>query len=404
MSGYLSSRKLTNVKGRINYITNEKKQENIVDYYNTTDNNFWRMLGKECRERHKEVNAGGKCCEARELIIGIPQNSNITAEEMCSFFKERYRVECVCAIHQNNKNGIVNRHCHLIFAEREKLKEPKVTEERKATRTYYYDNKGKKCKKDEAVKIVKKGTVLQKGTTRYFTDKNDFFKSQKFVYDCKQFFLKEKLEIDWSFDMEQQNKELAEKHIGKNNPKEEYIKQNNNLKGTVKDLCKAGDFIFESEKGQTLKRFKEDYNITSFVTSKYEENKNKVNVFVREMQSIYKERVRNEVKKHNYINEDVNFLQESDYIYRPVQEKILSSYEEETKTREKPKVIEFLKGKLCQMLERIEKLICLQDFLHIERKNQIEIEQNKRTNKLIIRDSDYYERKEKQRDDREMEL
>lgn len=37
MSGYLNSRKLTNVKGRINYITNKKKQENIVDYYNTTD-------------------------------------------------------------------------------------------------------------------------------------------------------------------------------------------------------------------------------------------------------------------------------------------------------------------------------------------------------------------------------
>ena len=33
MSGYLSSRKLTNVKGRINYITNEKKQENIIDYH-----------------------------------------------------------------------------------------------------------------------------------------------------------------------------------------------------------------------------------------------------------------------------------------------------------------------------------------------------------------------------------
>ena len=53
MSGYLSSRKLTNVKGRIKYITNEKKQENIVDYYNTTDSNFWRMLAKENQQRHK---------------------------------------------------------------------------------------------------------------------------------------------------------------------------------------------------------------------------------------------------------------------------------------------------------------------------------------------------------------
>lgn len=119
--------------------------------------------------------------------------------------------------------------------------------------------------------------------------------------------MKEKLGIDWSFEMDQQNKELAEKHIGKNNPKEEYIRQNNNLKGTIKDVCKAGDYMFECEKGETLKRFKEDYNITSFVTSKYEENKGKVNTFVKEMQSIYKDRVKNEVRKHNDINEDINF-------------------------------------------------------------------------------------------------
>lgn len=403
MSGYLSSRKLTNVKGRISYITDKKRQENIVDYYNTTDNEFWRILAKENQERHKEVKAGGKCCEARELIVGIPRDSKITAEEMCNDFKQKYKVECACAIHQNNKKGIINKHCHLIFAEREKLKEPIITEEKRAMRTYYYDDKGRKCKKDDAVKVVKKGTVLQKGVTRYFTDKNDFFKSQKFVYDCKQFFLKEKLGIDWSFEIDQQNKELAEKHIGKNNPKEEYIRQNNNLKGTIKDVCKAGDFIFESDKGQTLKKFKKDYNITSFVTNKYEENKGKVYIFVKEMQSIFKERLRNEVKKHNYINEDVNFLKETDYIYRPVQEKILSDYEKETKTREKPKVIEFLKEKLYSMLERIENLIYLQDFLHIERKNQVEIEQNKRTNKLIIKDSDYI-REEMQKDDREIEM
>ena len=37
MSGYLSSRKLGNVKGRIRYMTDEKKQENILDYHNTPE-------------------------------------------------------------------------------------------------------------------------------------------------------------------------------------------------------------------------------------------------------------------------------------------------------------------------------------------------------------------------------
>lgn len=216
--------------------------------------------------------------------------------------------------------------------------------------------------------------------------------------------MKEKLGIDWSFEMDQQNKELAEKHIGKNNPKEEYIRQNNNLKGTIKDVCKAGDYMFECEKGETLKRFKEDYNITSFVTSKYEENKGKVNTFVKEMQSIYKDRVKNEVRKHNDINEDINFLQETDYIFRPVQENIISTYENETQTREKPRVIDFLKNKIYHLLERIENLIHLQDFLHIERKNQIEIEENKRTHNLIIKDNDYYKKQERQKDDIDLEL
>lgn len=403
MSGYLSSRKLGNVKGRIRYVTDEKKQENIVDYYNTTDSEFWSMLAKESRERHKETKAGGKCCEARELIIGIPPISNISAKDICDAFKNKYGVECTCAIHYNKKNKVENKHCHLIFSEREKLSVPEVREEKRATRTYYYDNTGHKCKKSEAVKVVKKGTILQKGTIRYFSDKNDFFKSQKFVYDCKQFFLKETLGIDWSFEVDQKNKELAEKHIGKNNPKEEYIKKNNRLKAIVKDVCKAGDFIFENEKGQTLKEFKENYEIKSFVTSKYEENENKIYDFVEEMQSIYKDRVRSEVKIHNEINEDVNLLKENDYIFHPVQESIISRYEEETKTREKPKVIEILKEKLSKMVKRIEKLVHLQDFLYIERKNQIQIEQNKRTNKLTIKDNDYHIRQQKQKDDYELE-
>ena len=308
MSGYLSSRKLTNVKGRINYITNEKKQENIIDYHNTTDINFWRMLAKESQQRHKEVSAGGKCCESRELIIGIPQDSSVTAREICDTFKEKYKVECTCAIHQNNKKGVVNRHCHLIFSERQKLNEPEVIEERKAARTYYYNEKGQKCKKADAVKIVKKGTILQKGGIRNFTDKNEFFKSQKFVYECKEIFLKDMLNIEWSLESEKRNKELSEKHIGKNNPKESYIKKNNHLKSIVKNVCNASDFVINEEKGTCLKELKKGYDIENFSVRNYEENENKVYSFVEEMQSLYKTRVKNEVKAHNVVNSDLNML------------------------------------------------------------------------------------------------
>lgn len=46
----------------------------------------------------------------------------------------------------------------------------------------------------------------------------------------------------------------------------------------------------------------------------------------------------------------------------------------------------------------------LQDFLHIERKNQIEIEENKRTHNLSIKDNNYYKKQERQKNDIDLEL
>lgn len=389
MSGYLSSRKLTNVKGRIRYITNKKKQENIVDYYNTTDNNFWEMLSKENQYRHKEVKAGGKCCESRELIIGIPKDSKVTAKEICCIFKEKYHVECTCAIHQNNKNEVLNRHCHLIFSERQKLDKPKIIEEKRATRNYYYDKKGNKCKKVDAVKTVKKGTILQEKAVRNFTEKNEFFKSQKFVYECKEIFLKDLLKIEWSLESEKRNKELSERHIGKNNPKESYIKQNNHLKSIIKNVCNASDFVINTQKGTSLKELKNGYNIKNFSVKNYEENEKKIYSFVKEMQSLYMTRIKNEVKVHNVVNSDLSMLEKEEYIFEPIQNRILNDYEEQLNTRSKSKIIDFIKDKLKDMMKRIEKLVNIQNLLYIEPKKQIKVYQDKRNNNLYIGNSDY---------------
>lgn len=403
MRGYLDSNKLSNVKGRIKYITNDKKQENIVDYYNTTDNEFWELLAKESRTQFKNSKTTGQCCEARELIIGIPQNSKITAKEICEIFKNKYGVECNCAIHQNIKDKIVNRHCHLIFSERKKLVQPEVVEEKRASRNYYYDDKGKKCAKDKAVKIVKKGDIIQKGQIRYFSNKNEIFKQQQFIYDCKELFLKNTFHLEWSYESEKRDKELSEKHIGKNNPKEEYIKSSNELKAILKNVCNASDFLLENEKGSALKNFKRIYEVDSIVAPKLKENEDKVYCFVEEMQSIYKRKVKNEIEEHNDINEDIDYLQweDNNYVVRDIQRRIIDEYEEKTKTRNKPKIIEFLKEKITNMFERIQKLINMQNLFYIEPKNRIEIEKDKRTGKIYTND-DSHIRKEK--DDYEMEL
>lgn len=405
MSGYLSSRKLGNVKGRIKYMTDEKKQENILDYYNTADNEFWDMLAKESRERHKETKAGGRCCEARELIIGIPLDSNVSAKDICDTFKKRYGVECTCAIHYKEKweekVKVENKHCHLIFSERTKLDVPEIREEKRALRTYYYDSKGHKCKKSEAVKVIEKGTILQKGTIRYFSDKNEHFKTQKFVYECKDMILRELLKIDWSLRAEKQNRELSEKHIGKHNPKAEYIKRNNALKRRLKNICIVGDMISNAEKGSTLKEFKRKYRIDSFVTPTYEDNINKVFEFQNEIKHAFYNEVDSEVKTHNKIADDIVMLKASSTssVFRRPQEEIVEQYKNESKINDvdnKFHLIDFLRNKMVDIFKRLKKLVNIQDLLGIEDKDKIDIEQDKISDKLYIIDNDYIKQQNQQ--------
>ena len=158
----------------------------------------------------------------------------------------------------------------------------------------------------------------------------------------------------------------------------------------------------------TLNELKKGYEISSFTTANFEENENKVYDFVEEMQSIYKVRVRNEVKAHNQINSDLRDLQIKDnsFVYKQIQDMVITNYEPETKTRNKPKVIEFLKDKLVNMFERIKKLVDFdfQDLLYIEPKNRIELTQDKRTDKLYIKDDNYLrEQKEKEYDEPELQ-
>lgn len=244
---YVSNRNLTNVIGRLDYISNEERQENIVEFYNSQDLDFWKNLAKENREQFKitsHAKRNRKPVEAREFIVALPQNidTNGLAKFICDDFYKKYGVYCACSIHKKalrdengniikDENGktIYNLHFHLIYAERELLPEPKIVETRVTPRTYYYDAQGKKCKKADAVKIVPKGTVLQKGYTRYFDNKKDFF-SMPFVKEYKNH-IENELSLP-KFDIE---RHFPTRHIGKNNPKSELFSEYNELISELND-------------------------------------------------------------------------------------------------------------------------------------------------------------------------
>ena len=72
-NSFIQISKLTNLKGRIDYITNPKRQENLYAVYDTADDTFWHELGKCNRLEFKKSGSAGSCIESRELIIALPE-------------------------------------------------------------------------------------------------------------------------------------------------------------------------------------------------------------------------------------------------------------------------------------------------------------------------------------------
>lgn len=236
--------KLHNVRGRITYISSHAKQENLYAVYETTDRPYWTELARYNQQEFLRSGTEGKCIEARELIIALPESfpdlyyPDKLLQLFTNRFKEKYGVECVSALHHNKRK--TNYHIHLIFSERELLPEPI---EKIATRNMFYNEQGKhvRTKKEilddsgnvrKGCKVIKKGEVYERIP---FTIKNPLFKQEAFVDEAKRFYTdlinlliedeKDKLHV-----FDKNGLYLATKKIGKNNPKAEQIKADNEVR------------------------------------------------------------------------------------------------------------------------------------------------------------------------------
>ena len=239
-NSFIQMTKLSNVKGRISYISSHAKQENLYAVYETTERKFWRELAKCNQEEFVKSGTDGKCIEARELIIALPESfteyqPDRLLQLFTNHFKQNYGTECIAALHHNKRK--TNYHIHLIFAERKLLDEPIV---KTASRNMFYDEKGKhvRTKKEilgedgeirEGCRIVKKGEVYEK---KLFTAKDERFKSNSFLEEIKHSYTdliniyvqdeKQKLQV-----FERSSVYLATKKIGKRNPKAPEIEADN---------------------------------------------------------------------------------------------------------------------------------------------------------------------------------
>ena len=258
-NSFIQMIKLSNVKGRISYISSHAKQENLYAVYETTERKFWREFAKCNQEEFVKSGTDGKCIEARELIIALPESFTEYQQDrllqlFTNHFKQNYGTECIAALHHNKRK--TNYHIHLIFAERKLLYEPIV---KTASRNMFYDEKGKhvRTKKEilgedgeiqEGCRIVKKGEVYEK---KLFTAKDERFKSNSFLEEIKHSYTdliniyvqdeKQKLQV-----FERGSVYLATKKIGKNNPKAQEIEADNQKRREWNRAVEALEFLIAS--------------------------------------------------------------------------------------------------------------------------------------------------------------
>lgn len=240
---FIQMSKLTNLKGRISYISSHARQENLYAVYETTERKFWNELAKCNQEEFKKSGTEGSCIEARELIIALPESfveyePDMLLKLFVKHFKQQYGVEAIGALHHNKRK--TNYHIHLIFSERKLLEKPI---EKVATRNMFYDETGRHVRTKKEIldedgklkngcKIISKGDVYER---KIFTSKDATFKSELFLKEVKASFTnlinlyvrdeKEQLKV-----FDKQGVYLPMKKIGKNNPKAEQMQSDNQLR------------------------------------------------------------------------------------------------------------------------------------------------------------------------------
>lgn len=241
---FIRMTKLTDVRGRVDYISNPKRQEHLYAVYSTVKPEFWQYLSEQAQHDFWKSNQKtGKCIEGRELIIALPESLQEKDPELLlqlftETFRQKYGVQCTAALHHNK--AMTNYHIHLVFADRETLEK---TDVKRAGRNMFFDEAGRhvRTKKEilDAEGNVRPGCrILAKGEIydiKWFSGRKDVFKNRNFLDDVKVMYTDL---INKAVDREEDKLRLfdasgpylATKKIGKNNPKEEEIRSDNQLR------------------------------------------------------------------------------------------------------------------------------------------------------------------------------
>ena len=239
---FVQMTKLTDVCGRVDYITNPKRQEHLYATYTSVKPEYWKLLSKQSQfDFWRSHQSKGKCIEGRELVIALPEHlqqedPDKLLQEFTKKFQDTYDMQCTSALHHNKANY----HIHLIFSERVLLEKPII---KTASRNMFFDEDVRHVRTKKQIldadgnvrpgcKILRKGLPYE---MRYFSERKEQFKERSFLPEVKAMYTDL---INQHAHSEQEKQKvfdssgpyLPTKKIGKNNPLAEEIRKDNELR------------------------------------------------------------------------------------------------------------------------------------------------------------------------------
>lgn len=151
---YIRPAALSDVCGRVDYISSSERQENLVATYSEVDIQFWKELSEHCRKQAEEA-GHKKACEGREWHGALPNElaekykgrEEELARKISKIFKELTGTENIVGIHWNKK--MTNFHFHAVCSENKEIN--KITYGAVLTRNTYYNAAGKRSTKKECL-------------------------------------------------------------------------------------------------------------------------------------------------------------------------------------------------------------------------------------------------------------
>lgn len=219
---------LGNVRGRVDYISNPKRQEHIEAVHMTADKSFWRDLSAHCRSAARSAGKE-KPCEGREFIVALANElSKYDPEELAkrisNLAKEMTGTENVVALHWNKAHN--NYHCHIVVAENTLLQEKRQSAVLR--QNTYFDADGKRSTKKKCLdaegkllpgcKMYPKGSCLKPEIK--FSKKINFIASKPFLISLKQRMaeFQNVLLHEKRFRLSVQGCHMRQQHVGKGRP------------------------------------------------------------------------------------------------------------------------------------------------------------------------------------------